>query len=268
MKNIKLQHRDLKILAYIDSQNFAQVSEIYEKFFTSKKGSAYHYKRLKKLEEAQLIEKIMGLNGHTAGYSLIKKGYQALGVNNSYELPIKAQANRFIRSYNHDCLVHKVKNILLTSNLVSGFIPEKKLSAQLLRNTKIRSEYKKGDKIPDGFFTLNLSGERQSVALEVELSLKSKERYEKIFTKHSLTKYWNTVFYVVKDEPLRQKLLSYLAEIKEKVFLLRTHKEQNDIYFALVDEVLNKKLLADFIDKDVRFNLHDLEKKEAEESAV
>ena len=268
MKKIKLQNRDLKILAYIDSQNFAQVAELYGRFFTNKKGSAYHYKRLKQLEQAQLIEKIMGLNGHTAGYSLIKKGYQALEINSSYELPTKAKADRFIKSYNHDCLVHKIKNILLTSNLVSSFIPEKKLSAQLLRNTKIKSEYRKGDKIPDGFFYLNISGEEQSVALEVELSLKSKSRYEKIFTKHSLTKYWSTVFYIVKDEPLRQKLLSYLEETKEKVFLLKTHKKQNDIYFALLDEVLDKKLLADFIDKDVKFSLHNLEKKGAEESAV
>ena len=124
-----------------------------------------------------------------------------------------------------------------------------------------QEKYAKKDKIPDGLFTLWVQGKPQKVALELELSLKSKRRYELIFSKHLLSRNWSAVFYVVKDEVMREKLMDSVKEIKRKNVLIRSANNLNGIYFSLVDEVLEKERLALFTNERIRFSLKDLERK-------
>lgn len=107
---------------------------------------------------------------------------------------------------------------------------------------------------------LKFAGKSETIALEVELSAKSKRRYESIFLKHLFSKEWDVIFYMAKDKALRTILMSNLKKIKEENILLRNPDRINDIYFCLVDEFTNKGLSTLFIDENVEFSLLKLEK--------
>ena len=261
MKNIRLSKRDLEILYHISIQGFSSVSEIYSLFWTSKKSSKSHYKRLYRFKEHNLITPLKDPMNAMAGYTITLKGQNILRVHGYKVLPCVIRKDKYKENYEHDMLVHKLKNILLKSSLIENFIPEYQLQGKLLKDSHTKSKYKIQDKIPDGLFTLYVQNKAQLVALELELTLKSKKRYETIFSKHLLTKRWDIIFYIVKDELMRQKLLQHIQELKRKNFLLKTEEKLNSIYFSLLDEVLEKGNKALFTDEKISFSLDDLEKK-------
>lgn len=264
MRGFELRKRDLEILYYISSQNFATVNEIYESFFNSKKETKNHYRRLNQLVRAEYLQKLRAPQNYFAGYKITLKGQNTLRVSGYKITPHIIQQDVYTGKYEHDLLVYKIKNILLRSPIVENFIPEYQIAGKILGNSRKRNEYQKGDKIPDGLFCFRLQNKLENIAFELELSLKSKRRYENIFAKHMLSRSWDGIFYVVKDETMREKLLSFIKEIKRKDFLLRGEKRLNRIYFSLLDEVLEKKLDALFMNSEVEFSLNSLEKKSKE----
>ena len=261
MKNFKLKKRDLELMYYISTQSFAKASEIHSLFWTSKEASGSHYRRLSQLIKEGYIERLKGIEEWMGGYTITEKGQNLLGAYGYYIFPYVIKKDSYTGKYEHDILVHKIKNILLKSPLIENFIPEYQMAGRLLKDSSSKSRYKNKDKIPDGLFALSIENKPQLVALELELTIKSKRRYETIFSKHLLTKSWDTVFYVVKNEKMRAKLLGHMKEIKRKNFLLKTSKNLNEIYFALLDEVLTKELSSPFLDEEVEFSLKDFEKK-------
>ena len=260
MKSFRLKRKDLEVLYYISNQNFATTSELYNLFWKSKKTTISHYRRLSQLKKKGFIDSLKALQSFEVGYTITLKGQDLLIAYGYKVSPCVVKKDSYTGTYEHDLLVNTIKNILLKSPLVENFIPEYQLAYKLLKNSKIKKKGQLRDKIPDGLFTLFVEEKPQLVALELELSLKSKKRYENIFSKHLLTKKWDAIFYVVKDEIMRDKLLDYVEEIKRKSFLLRTSKTLNEVYFSLVEEVLNKELEATFIDRKIDFKINDLEK--------
>ena len=261
MKDIRLKKRDLKILYHISTQSFATVCKLYDLFWKSKKNSKSHYKRLYRLKEHGFIESLKAPLNSASGYTITLKGQNLLRAYSYQVSPCVIKKDTYTGSYEHDLLLNELKNILIKSPLIENFIPEYQIAYRILRSSKVKRKYQLKDKIPDGLFTLFVQKKPQKIALELELSLKSKKRYENIFSKHLLTKSWNTIFYIVKDEKIKGKLLDYIKEIKRKSFLLRAEKNLNSIYFSLLDEVLEKGLYAIFSNGKIDFTLKDLEKK-------
>lgn len=165
-----------------------------------------------------------------------------------------------MEKYQHDFLVNSVKNIILQSSLIDKFIPKYCIPATLYKCPYKRKKYKGRDKTPDGLFHLHLNGKPQTVALELELGLKAKRKYEHIFAEHLLSKHWGTIFYVVKDEKMRDKLMTSIQEVKCKNVLVKTTEKINTFYFVLLDDVLEKKLNATFMNEKIDFSLKGLEK--------
>ena len=261
MKDIRLRKRDLEVLYHISTQNFATNSEICTLFWESKKSLRSHYRRLSRFKEHGLIEPLKALQSSELGYTITLKGQNLLRDYGYKVNPCTVKKDIYVGTYRHDLLLNRLKRILLESSIIKDFIPEYQIAYGMLKNSKGKEKYAKKDKIPDGLFTLLVQGKPQKVALELELSLKSKRRYELIFSKHLLSRNWSTVFYIVKDETMREKLMDYVKEIKRKSFLLRREKRLSSIYFSLVDEVLEKRLHALFMNQRIRFSLKDLEKK-------
>ncbi len=261
MKDIRLKKRDLEILYHISTQSFATVSELYDLFWKSKKNSKSHYKRLYRLKEHRFIDTLKAPLNSESGYTITLKGQNLLRAYGYKVSPCVIKKDCYTGSYEHDLLLNSLKNILLKSPLVENFIPEYQIAYRILKDFNVKRKYQLKDKIPDGLFTLLVQKKPQKVALELELTLKSKRRYETIFSKHLLTKSWNIIFYIVKDGKMREKLLSYIKEFKRKNSLLRTARNLNSIYFSLLDEFLDKGLYANFTNERMEFSLKDLEKK-------
>ena len=74
---------------------------------------------------------------------------------------------------------------------------------------KHRSSFRYEDKkplVPDSLFTINQEDEIKAVALELELSLKSKARYKQIFSKYKRKRNIWFVWYVVLNKSLGEML--------------------------------------------------------------
>ncbi len=260
MNNLRLKERDIKILYYISTQGFATAEEIHSNFFNSKKEDGNHYRRISKLTKSGFIEKIKISRCHRTGYRVSRKG-QILLIDYGYNVTASViKKDIYLGKYNHDLMVNKVKNILLASPLIDNFIAEYQIKEALLKRCKEKNSYKISDKIPDGLFNLKVKDKTLLIALEVELNLKSKIRYENIFPRHLLSANWDCVFYISKSEKIRNKLLEYLTKIKKENFLVKNNNQLNNIYFCLLDDILKNKLNSIFCDENVEFSINNFEK--------
>ena len=78
------------------------------------------------------------------------------------------------------------------------------------------------------------------VAVEVEISTKSENRYRKIFRELLLQPDFNFVFYLVGSHQLQFLLKRILAEVIAQDLVVQTASRRNGIYFANLSEFLEK----------------------------
>lgn len=255
--SLKIMERDLKIFNHIATYGFATGNELFKFFGGIKKESKYHTKRLLKLKRSGYIDSLESDFSSHVGYILKPKAYKILKSRGFNFLPYILKKDKYRGSYRHSVVLKKVQSIFLKSPLINDFIPEHQVKKWL--NLNIEKSFSEGDKVPDGLFSLSIDESIEKVALELELSLKAKQRYEDIFRKHLTSADWSTVYYIVSDEKMRQKLLSYLQEFGRKVHIFDDDNQKNYIYFSLLDEFLEKGLKAQFCDNELSFSLKSLE---------
>ena len=124
MKDIRLRKRDLEVLYHISTQSFATSSELFTLFWKSKRRSCSHLKRLKKLQNHGFIETLKAPYSLKTLYTITLKG-QKLLIDFGYKVnPCVIKKDIYVGTYEHDLLVHRLKNILLKSSIIKDFIPE------------------------------------------------------------------------------------------------------------------------------------------------
>ena len=256
-RNIFLRKRDIEILDHIGRKKWVSPHAIHTIFWESKKESGSHNRRLRQLREAQFISSAKTIEGFSLGYCLTRKGARLLREKGFLVQAEAIEPDPLREKWNHDGLVNKVKNILLKSPLVGDFFPK-----YVLRK-KLKKPFHKFD-VPDGLFTLWINDIPVRVALEVDLFSQRKRKYEGILQNRMLSRDWDEVFFVVKDEEMRQKLIAHVESLKKNNFLIRCKKRKNGIYFIPMEEFLKKELNALFYNQEVEFSLNSLEKKSKE----
>ena len=112
----------------------------------------------------------------------------------------------------HDITVSSVRIQLEKLNLAEGWIPEHVLKKQAIKFLYDweKSIYQVEDPpiVPDGLFIAkNHFGEMKPIALEMELSLKSRARYKKLFSQYKDKKKLWCVWYVVLNKSAGETLL-------------------------------------------------------------
>jgi hypothetical protein len=255
----RLTVRDRRLLSFLAEYGCVSADRIKAQFWGNRGNLRSHYRRLGVLKRQGFIENVLGDKAISIGYRLTKKGKDVLDYLGE---TLNRPANRrsYKTQFEHDQLMIDLRRILELSPIVKDFRTEAEVRGEVLKDRGRRQSWENLPSIPDATFVFEVPGQKMRVAVELELSGKSSRRYKKIFADHMLSKDWNLVFYVVKNEKLLRYLREILKDTKSKNVHVRVARAINGIYFCLLEEVLSLKCAAAFVGENQEFSLEQLAK--------
>lgn len=154
-------------------------------------------RRLRKLEAAFYVQRITGIEAHEVAWALTPKGAKSAGV------------ETYKRHFRRDCLDHDLKLTALRLRLeglgiAQSWIPEHVIRSQVARRCGLRDM--KHRIVPDGLMGVDVSGVKESVAVELELTSKNFRRYHHMFKDYGSKQNIAGVWYVVSSASLGRSL--------------------------------------------------------------
>lgn len=168
------------------------------------------------------------------------KGKKFLALGEDHDGGIASKSYR--TDYYHDQTLIDVKGIFANCSAISDYKSEGKIRKEINQKLSSLLHWEKRGNIPDGYFHLKLPDRNLRVAIELELSDKSQKRYERIFRNHLLSKSWDLVIYLVRDETLKNYLLGLLQKSKDRDIQVRVSNMLNGIYFCELNDFLKNGL--------------------------
>jgi hypothetical protein len=241
----RLTERDQEILRLLAEHGCVSADRVKLQFWPSNPISRSHYRRLAILKRAGLVENVFSDRDITMGYRLTKKGREVLQLFFPQQ-SVSVVRRAYKTSFEHDQLLIDVQRILQKSPVVKDFETESEIRRRINPVKSGGSIWKESHAVPDALFTFQTPNQRIKVAVELELTLKSAKRYERIFRNHLLAKNWNLVFYLVKNQQLLVSLRENLDMAKREDSYVRVSKAINGIYFCELGKFLSLGLEAPF----------------------
>ena len=197
----------------------------------------------------------MGDGGFRLGYRPTRKAIYHLKASGLQPGKLTDLQSEFRSTFDHDKILLELRNVLETSPLVSDFLPEHRVREVLSEKYGYRPDQGNGYKIPDGMFYLKTAKRKFRVALELELTMKSKNRYVKLMKQLSLSRDWDVIFIISKDKVLKQKMEGILSAVRKSDYDIKLSKLNHGIYFATLSEFLSFKLECPLAGENKTFSL-------------
>ncbi len=257
-KRLLLTPRDLNILRLAADHGIVTSDEILKLFSTSKCANA-HLRRIRKLCSAGYLAPMVGDGMVRLGYRLERKGREYLGLNGQEPRKTRPLQRRYRGTFDHDRMLHHIESILYKSPLVSGYVTDAELRSEMAKQYGANEARKKFMFVPDGLFSLKTVQGTFKVALELELSVKSKERYRKKLTHLLTTHQISAVLFLVRDKTIEHCIKANLQYIKDNDWAVKGSSRINALYFADARKFLESGHDAPFFGDDGNFSLRSLE---------
>lgn len=259
---------DAEIIRYLASNRFAKQSDLIEAI--DRVSASYNMPRaIRRLKNYGLIETLLGDANTHLGYRLTRKGL--LYAKRKLLVPDELLKSRpaFRSQYDHDRIVNEARRILSESSVVGDFVTEVELRGRHGKSHPIAMTGQDREwKVPDAIFTLTTKSSRLRVALEVELSQKAKARYQKIMKALLLSRQFEIVFFLCKDERILNILRNEVRETREQNPAVKLSSRSNGIYFTTLDLLRSMKTDAPWSGEESRFTLREIETSLMKSSAV
>lgn len=207
-----LSERDFEILKFINEMKFADVQTIHAKFFKvtktgeSSTSNRWARERLVALEQHGLLKRQNLFCDARAWYLVARRGWYLIRDRCAGEMLPRPCHSIDIRTFYHDRAVLGARLKFEREGKVAKWISERELLAGLGKELGFSSTF-----VPDAII-VSPAGER--IAFEVEMSLKSKERYQdkvrsyvyRIRNPRSLTEGITKVHYLIFRMPVLRRL--------------------------------------------------------------
>lgn len=250
---------DMEIVRYLALNRFGKQADLFASI--NRITPSYNLPRtIRRLKNYGLIEPLLGDANVHLGYRLTKKGL--LFADKRLLIPEAALKARpaFRSQYDHDRVVNEARHILCGSQAVSDFVTEAELRAELGRRwNNVPSGSNRDWKVPDAIFKLTTKRGTLRIGLEVELSQKAKARYEKILKTVLISRQFEIVFFLCKNEKLLQLIRREVAEVRAKNATVKLSQRSNGIYFTTLDSLRTLKNDAPWSGEESRFTIREIE---------
>jgi hypothetical protein len=129
-------------------------------------------RRLRLLESKNYLKRIIGLESHELLWTLAEKGTGIAKVS----LPKRRWSKNMLE---HDYKLLCLRLILEGAGISESWTPELQIRSSIFEKYGLRGI--KQRLVPDGLMSVEVNGKMESVAIEMELTLKSKRRYRNLF---------------------------------------------------------------------------------------
>lgn len=181
--------RDKNILSVVNDYGVVSSTQIAEWFFPGV-AKTTALRRIRALHKGKYLEACVPLDDGTKTFCLGVKGKEALGESARYIF-----SNR--NTIHHDVTISAIRRKLEFYNLAKEVTLEFVLKSELFRNTRFRQA--KDQHIPDALMVEVIHGNGKAIALEVELTVKSENRYRRIFADYNAKPSIYRVWYFVRS---------------------------------------------------------------------
>lgn len=243
----RLTERDKLVLKKIGLEGFQTIQEL-RKGPLGDVTREHSWALMKKLVYFGFLREIKGDGKTIRAWALTSLAQRELSELFSPGAKIY-QAPSFRDSLSHDVVVREVKDILGKSKAVTEWIPEHALKAQVMSRLKHLSATERISKlelVPDSLFTLRDKTKLYKIALEVELTRKSKKRLYKKIESHLVSKNFDFAFFVLGSNVPSHFFLSILNSVLETSSRVRFSEKQNGIYFCELKKIRAENLDVKF----------------------
>lgn len=243
----------------IATNRFITADDIRDRFWKSA-STHNHYTRIRKLVRAGLIERLVGDMRVQLGYRLTKNGIDKLS---SEVLKTVAAENRsfsYRTAFDHDKLLVAIRRVFEESPLVSHYMPEHEVRRMLASRHGKEEKRNAGYKVPDSLFNLKTATRILTVAVELELTLKSKNRYLRVFRKLLTSSDFDVVFILTANAKMADAIRTIALDVKANDPYVRRWPVKRGLYFIALDEFLTERSEATLKGDGQPFSLKSLEK--------
>jgi hypothetical protein len=258
-KGRRLTGRDIALLRLLAEYGCVDAQRIKAKLWNGNPNSRVHFRRIGILRKMNLIEIVLGDQGAALGYRISKPGLNILSQKGQL-ITVPVVRKTYKTQFEHDQILIDVRRILEGSPVVKEFKTEAEVKNELLSGRRTPVDWKNAPTIPDATFMYEVPDQKVRVAVELELTQKSRARYFKIFRSHLLNKTWGITFYIVRDEPLFAKVREILSDVKSHDVQLRVARKINGVYLCRLDKFLADELNATFSNGKEEISLDQLAK--------
>ena len=242
--------RDECLLFGIGSYGLLSTTVIVEKYFNNVDYSTV-LRRLRILEKEGLIRR--------AGFLMTMENLWAIAPKGAKKMSLeyfKCYWNQ--ASIDHDFKLIKLRMFLEDLGIIKKWVAEHVIRSMIYKKYSLRDA--KNKLIPDGIFETKIDNSSHSMAIELELNLKSQSRYKKILGQYQWNKDLRGVWYIVPNLAILNKLKDYWN---------RTTSSYTDgkIYFSLLDDLLTLKEESLLYSANEKFLLKEFFKMPAHQAA-
>lgn len=180
-------------------------------------------RRLRLLESEKLITKIVGLESMERLWALTENGANSANV--------MIRKRHFAKGLlEHDYKLLSLRLLLEGNGIAHSWIPEHELRSKVFQKYGRRDA--KNQLIPDGLMGVDVAGRKETVAIELELTMKNERRYYQLFERYFGLKNTFAVWYLVKN----------IAQVNQLLRLWNKWSHRNfygiHFYVSLVDAVM------------------------------
>lgn len=224
---MKLTPRDLRLLKLLSSYGMLSTKQI-EKFVFHSIATTTVLRRLRILEQANLLKRITGLESHELLWMLTAEGGRTARVT----VPKSKWSKNMLE---HDHKLVGLRIALEVSGVSHSWTPEHEIRSFIVRKHGIKNM--KDRVVPDAFMGIEMSGFKHSVAIELELTLKNKTKIRKTLSRYIDKGKFHALWYVAPKK-------SILDSVWRQWVVLGGQNSGIIFYASLLEEVMDNALKA------------------------
>lgn len=198
---MKLQPRDLRLLGHISRFGVLTTRQIAKLLFENIAHTTM-MRRLRILESEGYIKRHAGLSDGVYSWSLTISGGECVGDTRPYE-------HRNMNTLNHSVMLTELRFAIESIGLGKDWIPEWHLKSEIYNPRDHRRE----QVVPDGILLERINGKPAAVSVELELTPKSINRYEKLFRLYRDKTSIALIWYVVTKKNFGLRILDTWSNI-------------------------------------------------------
>ena len=224
---MNITNRDIEVFKLIANYGMLSTKQINSTCFHSI-ASTTVLRRLRKLEDKKYIQRLLGLESQDVLWILLQKGAETAGV----AIPKRHWSKNLLE---HDHKLISLRLHLERFGIAHSWIPEHLIRANIFRKNDFRTAKEK--LIPDGLMATVADDKRLSVAIELELTLKNKDKLRKTLSRYRQQDGIVGVWYI-------SPTTSLLNSISAVWNSLGGSPTGNRLYLSLLDDVMKNNLSA------------------------
>ncbi len=184
--------RDLLLFRKLASYGMLSTKQVKSNVFHSIATTTV-LRRLRALEANNYLKRITGLESQEVLWVLTEKGAEIAGV----QLPKRQWSKNML---NHDHKLLSLRLELEKCGVAQSWIPEHEIRSLIFKKYGLKDAKQK--LIPDGLMGVEAKGNKASVAIELELTLKNQVRIKEIVTRYQEKKDLSAVWYIAEGKSI------------------------------------------------------------------